>query len=53
MLTFTTGLLIDILHHIDPAMAADFEIDPQDLETIAETLNEDSDIQDSISNLMD
>ena len=52
MLTFTSDLLIDIIRHVNPTMASEFELDPEDLETIAEEMNEDSDLQDKINDLL-
>mgnify|MGYP001593572890 CR=1 FL=1 len=53
MLTFTPELVLDIIRHADPDVANDLELDPESLETIAEEINEDSNIQDTIADLLD
>lgn len=52
MLTFTPEIILKIIGHANPDVAKDLEMDDIELESIVETINEDSDIQDSIADLI-
>ena len=52
MLNFTPDIILQILQHVDSEIANDLEMDAEELETIAEKLTDDEDLQGMISDQM-
>jgi hypothetical protein len=50
-MTFTPEIILKIVNHIDYDIAKDLEMDDMELESIVETINEDSELQDLIADL--
>ena len=51
MITFTPDIILKIIGHVDEEVANNLELDDMELESLVETINEDSELQDMITDL--
>lgn len=52
MVTFSPDMVLKIIGHINPDVVADLELDDMELENVVESINEDSELQDMLANVI-